>query len=99
MSEQRRKTCPRYGVVVKAAAGEAPVPKAMWRGACANVQRKLFRHFRHLGFGPHLRTRRKGNRPSTTMEAGIIPHEVLGEGAAQDNGQNDHRVTDGASYG
>eukprot|EP00973_Karenia_brevis_P071319 9906144-Karenia_brevis.AAC.1 len=33
------------------------------------------------------------------MEAGIIPHEVVGEGAAQDNGQNDHGVTDGASCG
>eukprot|EP00973_Karenia_brevis_P011915 1618170-Karenia_brevis.AAC.1 len=43
-----------------AEAGHAPVPRGMWRGACAPVQRMLFRHFRFLGSGPRVHATQKG---------------------------------------
>eukprot|EP00973_Karenia_brevis_P036816 5072541-Karenia_brevis.AAC.1 len=35
---RRKKSAPCYAAVVKAAAGHAPVPRNVWRGACAQTQ-------------------------------------------------------------
>ena len=69
-SERCRRTCPRHAAFVKVKPGRAPVPKGMWRGTCASVQRALLRHFRALGSGPRLRARRKKMSVGKKVEKG-----------------------------
>jgi len=67
--ERAKKRSLHYAPVEKTGVGQAPVPKNVWRGACAAKQRALLRLFRGLGSGPRLRSRRQRRKLQQTSGA------------------------------